>query len=116
MKCKENNTLIFIVDLVYTCTYKDSIKSNSQRCILFDLPDQVFFWYLSIFFWHHLSAKSYNMIQMQQSSHILIKYSSELQLLVIHETKHTICRTIFKESETVWHSTLCCWCNKLFHG
>ena len=26
--------------MVYTCTYKDSIKIDPQRCILFDLPDQ----------------------------------------------------------------------------
>ena len=40
MKCKENNTLQFEVGLVYTCTYKKSLKSNPQKYILFYLPDQ----------------------------------------------------------------------------
>ena len=39
-KCKENNTLLFDLGYIYMCTYNDSLKSNSQKCILFDLPYQ----------------------------------------------------------------------------
>ena len=39
-KCKENNTLLFEVGLVYTCTYNYSLKSNSQKIILFNFPCQ----------------------------------------------------------------------------
>ena len=38
------------------------------------------------------------MIQMQKSSHILIKGFSKLHLLVMHETKYTISHTIFNDS------------------
>ena len=39
-KCKENHTLLFEVGLVYSCTYNDGPKSNTQKAILFDLPSQ----------------------------------------------------------------------------
>ena len=31
---------IFEVGLIYLCTFNDSKKSNTQKAILFDLPDQ----------------------------------------------------------------------------
>ena len=40
MKCKYNNTLLFKIILVHTCTYNNSVKSNTHKCILFDLTDQ----------------------------------------------------------------------------
>ena len=40
MKLKGNNTLLFEVGLVYTCTYNDSLKTNPQKCIRFYLPYQ----------------------------------------------------------------------------
>ena len=40
IKCKENNTLLFEVGLVYMYTYSDSLKVDPQKCILLDLPDQ----------------------------------------------------------------------------
>ena len=40
LKCREPTLLLFIVGLVYTCTFNDGKKSNSQKAILFDLPDQ----------------------------------------------------------------------------
>ena len=39
-KFTENNTLLFYAGLVYTCTNNDSIKINTQKCILFHLTDQ----------------------------------------------------------------------------
>ena len=39
-KCREPSLLLFEVGLVYTCTFNDERKSNSQKAILFDLPDQ----------------------------------------------------------------------------
>ena len=39
-KCRENNTLLLEVGLVYTCTYNDSLKIKSQKYIWFNLPDQ----------------------------------------------------------------------------
>ena len=51
----------------------------------------------SIFYWHHMDAKGYNIIQIQHSTHTLIKYSSKLQLLLVHETKYTIYCKIFKD-------------------
>ena len=54
--------------------------------------------YPSIFYWHHLASKRYNMIQMQQISNILMNYLSKLQLRVIHETKYIISCTICKDS------------------
>ena len=39
-KFKENHTLYFEIGLIYQCTYNDSIKSSTQKALLFDLPDQ----------------------------------------------------------------------------
>jgi predicted GIY-YIG superfamily endonuclease len=39
-KCREPKLLLFEVGLVYTCTFNDNKKSNSQKAILFDLPTQ----------------------------------------------------------------------------
>jgi predicted GIY-YIG superfamily endonuclease len=39
-KCREPQILIFEIGLVYSCTFNDRIKSNTQKAILFDLPDQ----------------------------------------------------------------------------
>ena len=38
--CREPSLLLFEVGLIYTCTFNDSKKSNSQKAILFDLPSQ----------------------------------------------------------------------------
>ena len=40
-KCREPTLLIFEVGLIYLCTFNDEKKSNSQKAILFELPDQV---------------------------------------------------------------------------
>ena len=39
-KCREPQLLLFEVGLIYTCTFNDNKKSNSQKAILFDLPNQ----------------------------------------------------------------------------
>ena len=40
-KCKEPETLMFEKGLIYTITFNDSTKSNSQKAILYYLPSQV---------------------------------------------------------------------------
>ena len=39
-KCREPEELLFEIGSVYTCTFNDQKKSNSQKAILFDLPSQ----------------------------------------------------------------------------
>ena len=39
-KCREPKLLLFEIGLIYTCTFNDNKKSNSQKAILFELPDQ----------------------------------------------------------------------------
>ena len=39
-KCREPQLLLFEVGLIYSCTYNDNVKSNSQKAILFELPSQ----------------------------------------------------------------------------
>ena len=39
-KCREPNKLLFEKGLVYTITFNDNRKSNSQKALLFDLPSQ----------------------------------------------------------------------------
>ena len=39
-KCREPKLLLFEVGMIYTCTFNDKKKSNLQKAILFELPDQ----------------------------------------------------------------------------
>jgi predicted GIY-YIG superfamily endonuclease len=39
-KTREPQLLLFEVGLIYTCTFNDKRKSNSQKAILYDLPSQ----------------------------------------------------------------------------
>lgn len=39
-KCRKPQVLLFEVGLIYTCTFNDTTKSNSQKAILYDLPSQ----------------------------------------------------------------------------
>ena len=39
-KTREPQLLLFEVGLIYTCTFNDKRKSNSQKAILYDLPNQ----------------------------------------------------------------------------
>ena len=39
-RCREPSLLIFEIGLVYTCTFNDERKSNSQKALLLELPDQ----------------------------------------------------------------------------